>query len=198
MSSLRCTTMSTMPCLCRYSERWKPSGSCSRIVSWITRWPAKPISASRLGDVHVAEHRVTRGDAAGGRVGEHDDVRQPGFLEPAGHHRRLGHLHEAEDAFLHPRAARGGDHNVGAALGERARGALAEGFAHCHAHRAGHEVEVLHPDHRAVAVDRAERGGEGVLVRIGRARLLEAGRRTSSRSRNLSGSSRTSGSGSSS
>ena len=41
--SRRWTTMSTMPCSCRYSARWNPSGSFSRIVSWITRWPAKPI-----------------------------------------------------------------------------------------------------------------------------------------------------------
>ena len=33
-----------------------------------------------LGDVHVAQHRVGGGDAAGGRVGQHDDVGQAGFL----------------------------------------------------------------------------------------------------------------------
>src|ERR1700757_3031223 len=44
-SSLRGTTMSTMPCSRRYSERWKPSGSFSRIVSSMTRAPAKPITA---------------------------------------------------------------------------------------------------------------------------------------------------------
>ena len=44
-SSPRETTMSIMPCSSRYSARWKPSGSFSRIVCSITRWPAKPISA---------------------------------------------------------------------------------------------------------------------------------------------------------
>src|SRR6185312_5099108 len=43
--SLRCTTRSTMPCSRRYSARWKPSGSFSRIVSSMTRAPAKPITA---------------------------------------------------------------------------------------------------------------------------------------------------------
>ena len=43
--SRRDTTMSTMPCSIRYSERWKPSGSFSRIVCSMTRGPAKPISA---------------------------------------------------------------------------------------------------------------------------------------------------------
>jgi hypothetical protein len=98
--------MSTMPCLCRYSARWNPSGSCARIVSLDHPLAGEADEGVGLGDVDVAEHRVARGDPAGGRVGEHDDVRQPGFLEPAGHHGRLGHLHQAEDAFLHPRAAR--------------------------------------------------------------------------------------------
>src|SRR3546814_8689333 len=37
--------MSTMPCSSRYSARWKPSGSDSRMVSSITRCPAKPMTA---------------------------------------------------------------------------------------------------------------------------------------------------------
>ncbi len=44
-SSVRVTTMSSMPCSSRYSARWKPSGSFSRMVCSITRAPAKPISA---------------------------------------------------------------------------------------------------------------------------------------------------------
>ena len=44
-SSWRGTTMSTMPWSSRYSARWKPSGSFSRMVCSITRWPAKPMSA---------------------------------------------------------------------------------------------------------------------------------------------------------
>ena len=44
-SSVRLTTMSTIPCSRKYSARWKPSGSYSRTVCSITRGPAKPISA---------------------------------------------------------------------------------------------------------------------------------------------------------
>ena len=44
-SSWRCTTMSTMPWSFRYSARWKPSGSFSRMVCSITRGPAKPTRA---------------------------------------------------------------------------------------------------------------------------------------------------------
>src|SRR5579883_1643575 len=43
--SLRWMTMSSMPCSNRYSARWKPSGSFSRMVWAITRAPVKPICA---------------------------------------------------------------------------------------------------------------------------------------------------------
>ena len=76
-SSWRCTTMSTMPCSIRYSARWKPSGSFSRMVCSITRGAGEADQRAGLGDLDVAEHGVGRGDAAGGRVGQHDDVGQP-------------------------------------------------------------------------------------------------------------------------
>src|SRR5215472_10792119 len=38
-------TMSSMPCSSRYSARWKPSGSFSRMVWAMTRAPVKPIWA---------------------------------------------------------------------------------------------------------------------------------------------------------
>ena len=44
-SSRRSTTRSSWPCSSRNSERWKPSGSGWRIVSAMTRGPAKPMSA---------------------------------------------------------------------------------------------------------------------------------------------------------
>src|SRR3546814_1708849 len=62
---------------------------------------------------------------------------------PPGHYRGLGHLHQAEDALLHPRAARCGDDDVAAMLVERFLRAAAERLAHRHAHRAGHEVEEI-------------------------------------------------------
>ena len=43
--SARTTTRSTMPFSCRYSARWKPGGSFSRMVASMTRGPAKPIRA---------------------------------------------------------------------------------------------------------------------------------------------------------
>ena len=43
--SFRATTMSSIPCSIRYSERWNPSGRVSRIVCSITLGPAKQMSA---------------------------------------------------------------------------------------------------------------------------------------------------------
>ena len=57
LSSRRSTTASISPCSSRNSAVWKLSGSFCRMVCSITRGPAKPISAPRLGDDHVGQHR---------------------------------------------------------------------------------------------------------------------------------------------
>ena len=128
---------------------------------------------ARFGDVHVAEHGVARRNAACGRVGQHDDIGQLGFLEAARHHGCLGHLHQAENAFLHTRATRSGDDDIGAMPRQRALRALAEGGAHRHAHRSAHEAEVLHTNDCRLALDRARSDEEGVLVRALGARLFQ-------------------------
>ena len=60
----------------------------------------------RLGDVQVAEHREAGRDAAGRRIGEHRDVRQPRAIEPRQRAADLRHLHQRQRAFHHARAAR--------------------------------------------------------------------------------------------
>ena len=45
LSCVRGTTWSTKPCSRRNSDRWKPFGSFSPIVSLVTRAPEKPMSA---------------------------------------------------------------------------------------------------------------------------------------------------------
>ena len=77
-----------------------------------------------LRDMHVAEHRVGGGDAAGGRIGEHDDV---GLARLAQHLHRDGgarQLHQRQDPLLHARAARGREHDEGRALVDRGLQAL--------------------------------------------------------------------------
>ena len=61
-SSRRSTTRSSWPCSSRNSERWKPSGSGWRMVSAITRGPAKPMSArgsARMTSPSIAKLAVT-------------------------------------------------------------------------------------------------------------------------------------------
>ncbi len=73
-NSWRCTTASTMPCSCRYSARWKPSGSFSRIVCSITRGPANPMRAPGSARLNISQHRIGGRDPARRWIGENDDI----------------------------------------------------------------------------------------------------------------------------
>ena len=76
----------------------------------------------RLGDVDVAEGRERGEDAAGRRVGQDRQERHAAALQALERRQRLGQLHERERALLHPRAARGADHDrAGCAPRARAR-----------------------------------------------------------------------------
>ena len=104
-SSWRCTTMSTMPWSRRYSALWKPVGQLLADGLLDHARAGEADQRAGLGDVHVAEHRVGGGDAAGGRIGQHDDVGQPRLAQPLHRDRGARHLHQREDALLHARAA---------------------------------------------------------------------------------------------
>ena len=105
-----------------------------------------------LRDVHVAEHRVGRRDAAGGRIGQHHDVGLARLAQHFDRHGRARHLHQREDAFLHARAAGGREHDEGRALLDGGLQALDHRLARRHAERAAHEVEILHADDDAAAL----------------------------------------------
>ena len=126
-----------------------------------------------LGDLHVAQHRVGRGDAAGGRIGQHDDVGQPRLVQHVDADRDARHLHQREDAFLHARAAGGHEQNERPLLLDRGLHGAHQAFAHAHAERAAEEIERLHRDHHRHAVQRAARGGQRFLTRRLGARRFE-------------------------
>jgi hypothetical protein len=115
-----------------------------------------------LGDVDVAQHGVGGGDAAGGRVGQHDEIGQAGSTQAPHRDRGARQLHQREDALLHARPAGRREDDIGRAHLERRLGALDEGLAGGHAERAAHEVEVLHRDGHRQAFDRALADLEGV------------------------------------
>ena len=96
-----------------------------------------------LGDLHVAQHGVGGGDAAGGGIRQHDDVGQARFAQLLHGNGRARHLHEREDALLHARATGGRKQDEGRALLHRAHHAGDDGLARRHAERARHEAEVL-------------------------------------------------------
>ena len=116
-----------------------------------------------LRDMHVAEHGVGGGHAAGGRIGQHHDV---GLLRLAQHFdpdRGARQLHQRQDAFMHARAAGGREHDEGRALLRGGFQALDDRLARRHAERAAHEVEILHPDDDRQAIELAEAELDGIV-----------------------------------
>ena len=73
----------------------------------MTRAPGEADQRLGLGDDHVAQHGEAGRHAAGRRVQQHRDVRQPGLAQAAQRRGGLRHLHQRQDALLHARAARG-------------------------------------------------------------------------------------------
>src|SRR3990170_2783474 len=81
--SFRATTRSTIPCSSRNSERWNPSGSGWRIVSWMPRGPAKPrraFGSARMTSPSIANEAVTPpvvGSASRTTYGTRSSARRP-------------------------------------------------------------------------------------------------------------------------
>src|SRR5258705_243021 len=96
----------------------------------------EPDQRARLGKNDVAEHREARRDAAGGGIGKDGDVRQAAGAEPLEGGRGLGHLHQREDALLHPRAAGRRDDDDRQVLVDRELDRPRELFADDRAHAA--------------------------------------------------------------
>ncbi len=124
----------------------------------MTRGAGKADQRAGLGNVHIAQHGVGGGDAAGGGVGEDDDEGQAGFAQAQHGDGGARHLHQREDALLHARAARGDEqHERGLALAAVSSPVMMAG-AGGHAERAAHEVEILHGHGDVAAVELA--GGD--------------------------------------
>src|SRR5215211_3432129 len=127
-----------------------------------------------FGDLHIAQHGVGRGDAAGGRIGQHHDVRQLRFPQHLHADGGARHLHQRQDAFLHPRAARGREHDERRLLLHRKLEPAHDRFPRSHAERAAHEIEILHRDDDAGAFQLAVADLDGVVQPGLGARVLDA------------------------
>src|SRR5262245_49440559 len=135
--------------------------------------PGEADERTGLSDVDVTEHRVGGGDAAGGRIGQHDDI---GLLRLAQRlHRDRGarELHQRENALLHARAARGREHDEGRSLVHRGLETLDHRLARRHAERAAHEIEILHADHDRQSFELADAELDGVVGAVLAAAVLE-------------------------
>ena len=122
--------------------------------------PGKADERPRLGQDDIAEHREARGDAARGRVSQERDVGQPLLAQSVQRRGGLRHLHEGEDAFLHPRAARRRhDEERDAFLNGQLDGPR-QLLTHHRGHAAAQEVELEHGDGHRIAADAAEPGDD--------------------------------------
>src|SRR5262245_4592254 len=120
---------------------------------------------ARLGENNVAEHREARGDAAGGGIGEDRDVRQAAGAEPLERSRGLGHLHQREDALLHPRAARRRDDDHRQVLVDRQLNRARELFSDHRAHAAAEEAELEDGQDRRLPADRRDAADDCLVAR---------------------------------
>ena len=127
-----------------------------------------------LGDLHVAEHGVGGGDAAGGRIGQHHDVGQLRLAQHLHADRGARHLHQRQNAFLHARAAGGREHDEGRFLLDRELEPAHDRLARGHAERAAHEIEILHRDDDGGAFELAVADLDRVVQPGLGARILDA------------------------
>ena len=95
-------------------------------------------------------------------------------MEHLDRHRRARHLHQAQYAFLHPRAAGRRVDDIRRAIGDCRLDARDERFAHRLSHRSAHKGEILHADHRLAAADRAARIDQRIGLAGRSARRLDA------------------------
>ena len=156
------TTRSTMPCSSRNSERWKPGGSCWRIVCSITRGPAKPISAS--GSAMMMSPSIAT-EAATPPVVGCSSTEMYGTLrlaQPRPRRRGLRHLHQRQHALLHARAAGRAEHDRRPPVRDGALELARDLLADDRAHRAAHELEHEEADLDRDAADRRGAGAVGV------------------------------------
>src|SRR5690606_16718244 len=113
-------------------------------------------------------------DAAGGGIGDEDDVRQTGFLDLGHGNRGAGHLHQREDAFLHARTAGSRNDDQRRTITDREPRSLQERLADGDTHRAAEEGEIEDGDDRPMTADPSRRHQHSILVAGLALRLLQA------------------------
>jgi len=75
--------------------------------------PSKTDQCRRFRDDHIAQRRKTGHDAGRGRMGQNGNIGQPGRRVARQRGAGLGHLHQAQHAFIHPGPGGGADDHDG-------------------------------------------------------------------------------------
>ena len=115
-----------------------------------------------FGDDGVAETGEGGEHAAGGRVGEDRQERDPLAAQPLDGGRGLRHLQQGEHALLHAGAAAGDDRDQRPPLGDGELGGADKFFPDHDAHAAAEESEIEDGDDDLVAVEAGPTGDDGV------------------------------------
>ena len=145
--SWRCTTMSIMPWSLQIFRALKTFRQFLADGLFDHARAGKADQRAGLGDLHVAEHGIGGGDAAGGRIGQHHDIGQFRLAQHLHADGGARHLHQRQNAFLHAGAAGGREHDERRFLFDRKFKPAHDRLAGGHAERAAHEIEILHRDH---------------------------------------------------
>ena len=127
-----------------------------------------------FGNVEVAQHGKAGGDAAGGGVGQHADVRHLGVIQAPEGGADLGHGHQADGAFHHACAARGADDNERDAFVESLFHGAGNRFADDGTHAAADKAVLHGADQHLAAQQLAARVDDGVLAAGGFLRCFHA------------------------
>ena len=143
---------------------WKSSGNCWLVVCSITRRPAKPITAP--GSAIFTSPRLANDAATPPVVGspstEIYGMRASRSRAIAARH--LGHLHQREHAFLHPRAAGRRKHHDRQPALECVVHQQRDLLADHHAHAAAHEAEIHDRQRDLVPFDLRGPGNDRVVA----------------------------------
>ena len=97
-------------------------------------------------------------------MGQHGDVRQAGIAQATQRGRGLGHLHQREQAFLHARAATGGEAHVRRTDLQCLFRSQRETLTDHRAHRAAHEGEIERGGDQRAALHQALHGDQCVVL----------------------------------
>src|SRR6185437_12326761 len=117
-----------------------------------------------FGDVDITQHRETRGHAAGGRVRQHHDVWQPGRAQARERGGSFGHLQQRLQAFLHARAAGGGEADERLLVAQCGFGRARDLLTDHRTHRAAHVTEFERAGDHRHALEAAFDGNQRVLL----------------------------------